>query len=78
MLNTKPRRISLVLLEAFLQITGHDLAKAYPRQFTKIVDYFATHYIKLLPDTKDADAKSRLHTLLVVDKCNQPPKGAKY
>jgi hypothetical protein len=78
MLNSKPRRISLVLLEAFLQICGHDLALTYPRQFSKMIHYFATQYAPLLPKDQDTDAKSRLQSLLVEQKCAQPPTGANY
>ena len=78
MLNTPPRRISLVLLEAFLQIVGHDLARAYPRQFAKLIDYFAKVFVPLLPKGEDIDALSRLQTLLVDEKCSKPPKGANY
>jgi hypothetical protein len=78
MLNSKPRRISLVLLESFLQICGHDLARAYPRQFAKMIQYFATQYAPLLPKDVDTDAKSRLQSLLVDEKCVRPPVGANY
>jgi hypothetical protein len=78
MLNTKPRRVSLVLLEAFLQICGHDLARTYPRQFPKLIQYFATQYAALLERNVDVDAKSRLHSLLVEEKCARPPQGAHY
>ena len=77
MLNIKPRRISLAMLEAFLQIAGHDVRRAYPRQFPKLVDFFASAYSKHLP-TGDPDVKSRLHDLLVTEKCANPPKGADY
>jgi hypothetical protein len=78
MLNTKPRRVSLVLLEAFLQICGHDMARTYPRQFPKLIQYFATQYAALLERNVDVDAKSRLHSLLVEEKCARPPQGAHY
>lgn len=78
MLNSKPRRVSLVLLESFLQICGHDLARAYPRQFGKMIQYFATQYAPLLPKDVDTDAKSRLQSLLVDEKCVRPPVGANY
>lgn len=63
--------------QAFLQICGHDLAKTYPKQFGKMIDYFARIYVPQL-DKTDVDALSRLQTLLVDERCRNPPAGADY
>ncbi|RKP21988.1 GLE1-domain-containing protein [Rozella allomycis CSF55] len=59
MLNSKPRRISPVLLLSFLNIAGFQFFKHFPNQFPKIIAYIEKEYLPLIPKESVA-AKTRL------------------
>ena len=45
LLNQKPQRISATLLLAFLKPTAHALARAYPRQFVKLLQLVKSSFV---------------------------------
>jgi nucleoporin GLE1 len=49
-LNRPPRRITPVILIAFLQIAGYTLWNSYRRQFAKILRFIKSDYLHRLPE----------------------------
>jgi nucleoporin GLE1 len=62
-LNLKPRRITPVLLLAFLEHTSYFLAAKYGRQFSKLLLFIRDDYLRRLP-TGTTASKTRLELFL--------------
>jgi hypothetical protein len=61
-----------------VQVAGHRLYKAYPKQFQKILDVVMTAYLPALRKTGDADVApviNRIETYVGTRSYEQPPQG---
>jgi nucleoporin GLE1 len=66
-LNMTPRRVTAVMLLAFLEVGARPLQRAFPRQFPKLVRFVRGRYVPAMLERKEkppTDIMSRLQTLL--------------
>jgi nucleoporin GLE1 len=50
LLNRPPRRVTPIILMAFLSVAGYTLWNSYNRQFAKLLLFIKSHYVQSLPE----------------------------